>query len=109
MHRTYALSNNNDYYTKDQHNSTILHRGLTLGWVWLCEVDECVSIVIVSLHVAVLNEPLDLLLDHLLRRNEHVLENLNQFRLKGSVGKTLPHLHDLDYGLLREEWEKRRS
>ena len=70
--------------------------------MWLCEVDECVSIVFVSLHVAVLNEPLDLLLDHLLRRNEHVLENLNQFCLKSSIGKTLPHLHDLHYGLLGE-------
>ena len=77
--------------------------------MWLCKVDECVSIVLVSLHVTVLNEPLNLLLDHLLGRNEHVLENLNQFCLKGCIGKTLPHLHDLHYGLLRGEGKEERG
>ena len=50
-----------------------------------------------------LDEPLDLLLDHLLRRQEHVFEDFDEFRLELRVGDLLPHLHDLDDGLLRPE------
>ena len=77
--------------------------------MWLCEVDESVSIVLVPLHVAVFDEPLYLLFDHLLWRNKHVLENLNKFRLQGSVGEAFPHLHDLHYGLLTGEGVKKRE
>ena len=39
-------------------------------------VDEQVDIVLVSLHVLVLYQPLDLLFDHLFGGQEHVLQGL---------------------------------
>ena len=40
-------------------------------------VDEQVDIVLVSLHVLVFYQPLDLLLDELLTRQKHVLQDIN--------------------------------
>ena len=57
-------------------------------------------------------KPLDLLFDHLLLRNEHVFKNFNQFCLKGGVGDSLSHLHDLDNRFLKQDrrtWSKREA
>ena len=43
-----------------------------------------------------LNQPLDLLLDHLLGGEEHVFEDVDQLRLQLGVGDALSHLEDLD-------------
>lgn len=67
----------------------------------LRHVDEGVNVRLVSLDVLVLNEPLDLFLDHFLLREEHVLEDLHQLGLQLSVCDLLTHLHDLNDGLLK--------
>ena len=46
------------------------------------------------------NEPLDLLLDHLLGGQEHILQDLHQLCLELGIGDSFPHLHDLHDGLL---------
>ena len=63
-------------------------------------VDEQVDIVLVSLHVLVFYQPLDLLFDHLFGGQEHVFQDLNQLGLQLCVGNLFPHLQDLDDGLL---------
>lgn len=50
-----------------------------------------------------LNQPLDLLLDHLLGGEEHVFEDVDQLGLQLGVGDALAHLEDLDDGLLGAE------
>ncbi len=70
----------------------------------LCEVNERVETIVVPLHVLVFDEPLNLFFDHLLGRNEHVLEDLNELRLEGCVGHPFTHLHDL-YDSFLEGWE----
>lgn len=67
----------------------------------LCHVDESVNVRFVSLDVLVLNEPLDLFLDHFLLREEHVLQDLHQLGLQLSVCDLLTHLHYLNDGLLK--------
>ena len=47
-----------------------------------------------------LDQPLNLLLDHLLGWQELVLEDVDQLRLEMAVGDPLPHLGDLDECLL---------
>ena len=69
----------------------------------LRHVHKDVDVILVSFHVFVFDEPLDLFLDHLLRGQEHVLEDFDELRLKLRVGDLLPHLHDLDDGFLRAE------
>ena len=69
----------------------------------LCQVDKEVDVVVVSSHVLVLYQPLDLLFNHLLRRQKHVFENVDQLRLQLCVGYALAHLEDFDDGLLRPE------
>lgn len=64
-------------------------------------VDELVDALLVPAHVLVLNEPLDLLLDHLLGRQKHVLQDLHQLGLQLRIGYPLAHFHDLHNGLLR--------
>ena len=59
------------------------------------------DVVFVSPHVLVLNQPFDLLFDHLFRWQKHILENLDQFCLQLSVGDPLPHLHYLNDRFLR--------
>ena len=66
----------------------------------LRHVDEGVDVRLVALEVLVLDEPLHLLLDHLFLGQEHVLQDLHQLRLQLGVAQPLPHLHDLDDGLL---------
>ena len=65
-----------------------------------CEVDKEISVVFVPLHVSMFYQPLNLFLDHLLGRNEHVLEYLHQLRLQSSVAHPLAHLHNLHNSLL---------
>lgn len=67
----------------------------------LRHVDEGVKVRLVSLDVLVLNEPLDLFLDHFLLREEHVLQDLHQLGLQLSVCDLLTHLHYLNDGLLK--------
>lgn len=50
-----------------------------------------------------LDEPLDLLFYHLFLRQKHVLQDLHQLRLQLGVADPLPHLHDLDDGLLERK------
>ena len=47
-----------------------------------------------------LDEPLNLLFDHLLGWQEHVLQDLHELRLELRVGDALSHLHNFYYGLL---------
>lgn len=47
----------------------------------LRHVDESVDVVIVPFHVLVLDQPFQLLLDHLLRGQEHVFQNVDQLGL----------------------------
>lgn len=54
--------------------------------VSLGHVDECVDVVIVSFHVLVLDQPLELLLDHLFRGQEHILEDVDQLGLQQDYG-----------------------
>lgn len=67
----------------------------------LRHVDESVNVRLVSLDVLVLDEPLDLFLDHLLLRKEHVLKDLHQLGLQLSICDLLTHFHDLNDGLLK--------
>lgn len=69
----------------------------------LRHVDEHVDVVFVSPHVLVLDQPLDLLLDHLLRGQEHVLEDVDQLGLQLRVRNLLPHLHNLYDRFLRSQ------
>jgi hypothetical protein len=50
-----------------------------------------------------LDQPLDLLLDHLLGWQEHVLENVNQLRLQLGVRDLLAHFQNFNDGLLRNK------
>ena len=50
-------------------------------------------------------KPLDLFLDHLLLRNEHVFKNFHQFSLKGGVCYSLSHLHDLYNRFLQAKYQ----
>ena len=81
------------------------HRPMIHGHVALAlrHVDEHVDVVLVALHVLVLDEPLDLLLDHLLGGEEHVLEDVDELVVQLRVGDALAHLEDLDDGLLHAE------
>ena len=65
----------------------------------LRHIDEQVDVVLVPLHVLVLNQPLDLFLDHFLGGQEHIFQDVDQL----GVGDALPHLEDIDYGLLRPQ------
>lgn len=67
----------------------------------LRHVDEGVNVRLVSLDVLVLDEPLNLFLDHLLLWKEHVLQDLHQLGLQLSVCDLLTHFHDLNDGLLK--------
>ena len=51
----------------------------------------------------VVYEPFDLFFDHLLGGQEHVLQDVDQLGLELGVGDALPHLEDLDDGLLRPQ------
>lgn len=66
----------------------------------LRQVDEGAEVLLIAFHVLVFDEPLDLLLDELLGGDEHVLEDLHQFRLQRCIRHAFPHLHDLHNRLL---------
>lgn len=66
----------------------------------LRHVNEGVNVRLVPLDVFVFDEPLDLLFDHLLLWQEHVLQDLHQLRLQLGIGDLLAHLHNLDDGFL---------
>ena len=67
----------------------------------LRHVHKDVDVVFVSFHVFVLDQPLDLLLDHFLRRQEHVFEDFYELSLELRIGDLFPHFHDLDDSFLR--------
>ena len=56
--------------------------GNTRKYRELRHVNKHINVVIVSLHVLVLYQPLNLLLDQLLAWQEHILENIHQFSLQ---------------------------
>lgn len=45
-------------------------------------VVEGIDITVIASKILLFNEPFELFLDHLLRGQEHVLQNLNKFSLK---------------------------
>lgn len=47
----------------------------------LGHINECVDIVIVASHIFVLDQPFQLFFDHFLRRQKHISQYINQFRL----------------------------
>lgn len=69
-------------------------------------VNKLVNVFLVPTHVFVLYEPLNLLLNHLLGRKEHVLQDFHKLRLKLGIGDPLPHLHDLHNCFLCPEYPK---
>lgn len=48
----------------------------------LGHIDEHVNVVVITSHILVLDKPLELLLDHLLRRQKHILKYIDKFRLQ---------------------------
>jgi len=65
-----------------------------------CHINKLVDIVLVAAHVSVFNQPLNLFLDHLLRRQKHVLQNLDELCLQCCIADSLAHLQDLHDCLL---------
>lgn len=90
----------------------------------LSHVDESVDVVVVPLHVFMFDQPLELLLDHLLRWQEHIFQDIDQlglcetskefgfvnrfnlvtvissFYLQRSIVEFFAHFHDFDNGFL---------
>ena len=65
-----------------------------------CHINKLVDIVFIAAHVSVLNQPLDLLFNHLLRRQKHVLQNLDKLCLQRCITDSFAHLQDLHNCLL---------
>ena len=72
----------------------------------LCQVDERINVLLVSLEIFMFNEPLDLFLDHFLLRDEHVLEDFHQFCLQRRVRYLFTHFHDFHDGFLQRKINK---
>ena len=66
----------------------------------LRHVDEHVDVVLVAAHVLVLDQPLDLLLDHLLGGKKHVLQNVDlksrKILFQLTVNNQIIHSNDLN-------------
>lgn len=68
----------------------------------LRDIVENIEVIIIPPQILMFNQPLHLLLDHLLRWQEHVLENVNKLSLQLGVGNLLPHFQNFNDGLLQK-------
>ena len=66
----------------------------------LCGVNEGVHVGFVSFHVFVLDEPFDCFFNQFLRRQEHILKQLDQLRLQLSKSHTFTHFKYFNYSFL---------